>query len=51
MCSDAKPYQPPTLMTQDHQTIEQFETRGRYHKEIDRSDACRMIAQEGLPAL
>jgi hypothetical protein len=43
MSSDAKPYQSPTLMTQDHQAIEQFEKSGRHHEEIDRSDACCMI--------
>jgi hypothetical protein len=47
MSTDAKPDQPPTLMTQYHQSIEQFEERGRYHKEIDRSNACRMVAQKG----
>jgi hypothetical protein len=51
MSGDAKPYQPPTLMTQDHQTIEQFEKRDRHHEEIDRSNACRVVAQEGLPVL
>jgi hypothetical protein len=51
MSGDAEPYQPPTLMAQDHQHIEQFEKRGRHHEEIDRSNACRMVAQEGLPAL
>jgi hypothetical protein len=51
MSRDAKPYQPLTLMTQDHQTIEQFEKRDRHHEEIDRSNACRVVAQEGLPVL
>jgi hypothetical protein len=35
-------------MTQDHQTIDQFEKRGRHHEEIDRGNACRVVAQEGL---
>jgi hypothetical protein len=51
MSGDAEPNQPPTLMTQDHQTIGQFEQRAWHHEQIDRCKACRMIAQEGLPAL
>jgi len=51
MSGDAQPDQPPTPMTEDHQAIEQFEERGRHHKEVDRCNACRVVTQEGLPAL
>jgi hypothetical protein len=49
MSGDAETYQPPSLMAQDYQRIEQFEKRGRHYEQIDRSNACRMVAQEGLP--
>jgi hypothetical protein len=48
---NAEPHQPPTLMTQDHQTIEQFEEHSRHNKQVDRCNARRMVAQEGPSAL
>src|SRR5690349_4949420 len=51
MGSDAKTYQSATLVTEDHQTVEQFKERGRYHEQIDRCDTCCMITQKALPAL
>jgi hypothetical protein len=51
MSGDSEPYQPPTLMTQDYKTIEQFEKRSRHHEEIDRSNACGVVTQKGLPPL
>ena len=49
---DAEPYQPPTLMAQDHHSIEQLlkNAVGTTNR-IDRSNACCMVVPEGLPAL
>src|SRR5215469_8939957 len=44
MSRDIKPYQSPPLMTQDHQTIEQFKKCGRHDEEVDRSNPRCMVA-------
>lgn len=52
MTADTKPDQPPALMTQDHQTIEEIDKmRLALQREIDRSNPRCMVAQESLPAL
>ena len=38
MSGDTEPYQASALMTQDHQTIEQFEKCDRHYEEIDWSN-------------
>jgi hypothetical protein len=43
--------QEPAGVTQDHQAIEQLERDRGTTKQIQRSDACGMIAQESLPTL
>jgi hypothetical protein len=39
MSGDTEADQPPTLMTEDHQNIEQFEERSRYNEEVERKEA------------
>ena len=51
MRGDAEAYQPAAAVTQDHQTIEEFEKRSRHDEQINRSNTRRMVAQEGLPIL
>src|ERR1700730_9954375 len=49
--SDADRDSPPAGVTQDHQAVEQLERDGAHHEQIQRSDACGVIAQESLPTL
>src|SRR5208282_3629916 len=48
MSGDAQAHHPPAVVAEDHQTIEQFEERGRYDEQVDRSNARSMVAQESL---
>src|SRR5208282_2317621 len=51
MSGDAEAYQQPAVVAEHHQTVEQFEERGWYDEQVDRSNARGMVAQESLPAL
>src|ERR1019366_221857 len=51
MSGDTEAHYPPAVVVGDHQTVEQFEERGRYDEQVDRSNARGMVAQESLPAL
>ncbi len=46
MSGDAEAYQPPAVVAEDHQTIEQFETRRRYDEQVERNNTRGMVAQE-----
>ena len=51
MRGDAEAHQPPAVVAEDHQTVEQFEERSRYDEQVDRSNARRMVVRESLPTL
>jgi len=51
MRGDPEAYQEPAIVIEDDQTVEEFEKRGRYDEQVDRSNARGMVAQESLPAL
>ena len=47
----AEPQDLAAAKAHDQQSVEKPERGGRHHKQVDRSHAVRMIAQEGPPPL
>jgi hypothetical protein len=49
MLRDMEVHHPATVVSEDHQNEQHFESYGRHHKEIDRYQVRDMIFQESLP--
>src|ERR1051326_7470974 len=41
----------PATVRKEHQAVQQLEANGRHDEHVGSSNPCRMIAQEGCPAL